>query len=142
MAAAGPSLLMRRAAGGAQHRQRPRPMAPKVITRWATGHRPHSTKSNGLLRVLPEVSAAVAARRPVVALESTIVAHGMPHPQNLELSREVAAILREKVRYWRRKGAKYKDISLASVHYVRPRKSFWNFWRFGIFGISRHGILI
>jgi len=49
--------------------------------------------------VLPEVSNAVASRRPVVALESTIVAHGMPYPQNLELSREVAAILREKVRY-------------------------------------------
>ena len=52
--------------------------------------------SHGLLRVLPEVSAALSANRPVVALESTILAHGMPYPQNLELSREVAAILRER----------------------------------------------
>ena len=53
-------------------------------------------KHGPLLRVLPEVSAALSANRPVVALESTIIAHGMPYPQNLELSREVAAILRER----------------------------------------------
>lgn len=34
----------------------------------------------------------------VVALESTIVAHGMPYPQNLELSKDVSQILRSKVR--------------------------------------------
>jgi len=34
--------------------------------------------------VSPEVQAALAARRPVVALETTIVSHGMPWPQNLE----------------------------------------------------------
>ena len=36
------------------------------------------------VRVLPEVRDALAAGRPVVALESTIVAHGMPYPSNLE----------------------------------------------------------
>ncbi|MBI3507858.1 MAG: pseudouridine-5'-phosphate glycosidase [Proteobacteria bacterium] len=36
------------------------------------------------LALSPEVAAALAGRRPVVALESTIVAHGMPWPRNLE----------------------------------------------------------
>ena len=54
------------------------------------------TSHGPLLRVLPEVSAALSANRPVVALESTILAHGMPYPQNLELSRDIAAILRER----------------------------------------------
>lgn len=46
--------------------------------------------------MLPEVSNALSSNRPVVALESTIIAHGMPYPQNLELSQELSAILREK----------------------------------------------
>jgi hypothetical protein len=50
------------------------------------------------LRVLPEVADALSSGRPVVALESTIVAHGMPYPQNLDLARDVSRILRERVR--------------------------------------------
>jgi pseudouridine-5'-phosphate glycosidase len=41
-----------------------------------------------------EVQAAVAERRPVVALESTIIAHGMPYPQNVETARMVEGIVR------------------------------------------------
>ena len=37
--------------------------------------------------VHPDVAAALAARRPVVALESTVIAHGLPRPQNLEAAR-------------------------------------------------------
>ena len=37
----------------------------------------------------PEVESALAAGRPVVALESTIIAHGFPYPANLEMAREV-----------------------------------------------------
>lgn len=37
-----------------------------------------------LLDMHPEVAAALAAGRPVVALESTLIAHGMPWPHNLE----------------------------------------------------------
>ena len=48
------------------------------------------------VKVLPEVAAALRAGRAVVALESTIVAHGMPYPQNFELAKEVSHILREK----------------------------------------------
>jgi pseudouridine-5'-phosphate glycosidase len=50
---------------------------------------------NSLLSITPEVSAALAAGRPVVALESTIISHGMPYPQNLEMARRVEAIIRE-----------------------------------------------
>ena len=37
-----------------------------------------------LLDINAEVTKAIAAGRPVVALESTIVCHGMPYPQNAE----------------------------------------------------------
>ena len=47
------------------------------------------------VRVLPEVRDALAAGRPVVALESTIVAHGMPYPSNLETALAVESIVRE-----------------------------------------------
>lgn len=42
----------------------------------------------------PEVRAALDAGAPVVALESTIITHGMPYPQNLETARRVEAELR------------------------------------------------
>lgn len=44
--------------------------------------------------VLPAVADALAARQPVVALESTIIAHGMPFPRNLETARAVEAAVR------------------------------------------------
>jgi len=43
----------------------------------------------------PEVAAALADRHPVVALESTIITHGMPWPQNVETARAVEAAVRE-----------------------------------------------
>ena len=42
-----------------------------------------------------EVSAAIAAGQPIVALESTIISHGLPRPRNLEVALEVEAIVRE-----------------------------------------------
>ena len=42
----------------------------------------------------PEVAVALAAGKPVVALESTIISHGLPRPSNLEVAREVEAIVR------------------------------------------------
>ena len=44
--------------------------------------------------VHPEVAAALAEGRPVVALESTIISHGMPYPQNVEMATEVEGIVR------------------------------------------------
>jgi pseudouridine-5'-phosphate glycosidase len=46
------------------------------------------------LSVLPEVAEALADGRPVVALESTIISHGMPFPQNVEMATEVEGIIR------------------------------------------------
>ena len=43
----------------------------------------------------PELESALAAERPVVALESTVIAHGLPRPQNLETAQRVEQIVRE-----------------------------------------------
>lgn len=48
-----------------------------------------------MLDVAPEVAAALAANRPVVALESTIISHGMPYPQNVRTATRVEAAVRE-----------------------------------------------
>jgi len=50
--------------------------------------------SSSLLDVRSEVAAALAAGRPVVALESTVIAHGMPWPVNLETARAAEAAIR------------------------------------------------
>ncbi|SNT09193.1 pseudouridine-5'-phosphate glycosidase [Tropicimonas sediminicola] len=47
------------------------------------------------LILAPEVQAAADAGRPIVALESTIITHGMPWPQNLETARKVEETVRE-----------------------------------------------
>ena len=46
------------------------------------------------LSVSGDVKAALAAGKPVVALESTIITHGMPYPQNLSMAQEVEALVR------------------------------------------------
>ncbi len=46
------------------------------------------------LRLAPEVEAALTAKQPVVALESTLIAHGLPWPLNLETAREAEAAIR------------------------------------------------
>ncbi len=46
------------------------------------------------LVILPEVREALATGRPAVALDSTIITHGMPAPRNLETARAVAAAVR------------------------------------------------
>ena len=50
---------------------------------------------NPYLEMSPEVAAALAAGKPVVALESTIISHGMPYPQNVETALNVERIVRE-----------------------------------------------
>ena len=50
---------------------------------------------NKYLEISPEVSAALAAGKPVVALESTIISHGMPWPQNAQTALNVERIVRE-----------------------------------------------
>ena len=46
------------------------------------------------LDVKPEVRSAVESGAPIVALESTIITHGMPYPQNVQTAREVEQIVR------------------------------------------------
>lgn len=48
-----------------------------------------------LLDVHPPVAEALAANRPVVALESTIITHGMPYPQNVEMAAAVEGVIAE-----------------------------------------------
>ena len=50
---------------------------------------------NSRLHVAPEVAEALANGRPVVALESTIVAHGMPYPENLETAHMLEQTIRD-----------------------------------------------
>ena len=50
---------------------------------------------NSYLDISPEVKEALAAGKPVVALESTIISHGMPYPQNVETALNVERIIRE-----------------------------------------------
>ena len=50
---------------------------------------------NKYLDINPEVAQAVAQGKPVVALESTIISHGMPYPQNVETALRVEQIIRD-----------------------------------------------
>lgn len=48
-----------------------------------------------LLSISREVAEALEQRKPVVALESTIISHGMPYPQNVEMAKKVEQIIRD-----------------------------------------------
>jgi pseudouridine-5'-phosphate glycosidase len=48
-----------------------------------------------VLAVASEVADALSAGRPVVALESTIISHGMPYPRNVEMAVEVEQVIRD-----------------------------------------------
>lgn len=50
---------------------------------------------NKYLDVAPEVAEALAAGKPVVALESTIISHGMPYPKNVETALNVEKVIRD-----------------------------------------------
>ena len=50
---------------------------------------------HSFLLLSPEVAAARTAGLPVVALESTIISHGMPYPQNVQTARKVEQIIRD-----------------------------------------------
>ena len=50
---------------------------------------------NKYLDLSPEVAQALKEHRPVVALESTIISHGMPYPQNVETALKVEQIVRD-----------------------------------------------
>ena len=47
-----------------------------------------------MIKYSKEVATAIAAKKPIVALESTIISHGLPRPRNLEVARDVEEIVR------------------------------------------------
>lgn len=57
----------------------------RLISRGSLGPGPAGLNSlqDRLIQVYPEVAEAIVSKRPVVALESTIITHGMPYPENL-----------------------------------------------------------
>lgn len=59
--------------------------------------RKFSFQFNSLIEIAPEVKSALKSKSPVVALESTIITHGMPYPQNVQTALEVENIVREEV---------------------------------------------
>jgi pseudouridine-5'-phosphate glycosidase len=69
----------------------PKPAAlPRVAKVIAAG-----MMDSKLLRYSSEVQSALAANKPLVALESTVIAHGLPRPQNLETAIRLEQIVRE-----------------------------------------------
>lgn len=54
-----------------------------------------ASPGNTYLDIAPEVAAALGEGRPVVALESTIISHGMPYPRNVATAEQVQAAVRE-----------------------------------------------
>ncbi len=54
-----------------------------------------NNKFSSYLDINPEVQNAIDNRKPIVALESTIICHGMPFPKNLETAIEVESVVRE-----------------------------------------------
>jgi len=68
-------------------------------SRWPTWSAARATSkettipTSSPVEISPQVSAALAAGQPVVALESTIISHGLPRPANLAAAREFEAIL-------------------------------------------------
>jgi len=51
--------------------------------------------TNKFIHINPEIESALAARKPIVALESTVIAHGLPQPQNLETAQRLEQIIRD-----------------------------------------------
>jgi pseudouridylate synthase len=57
--------------------------------------RPGPAPTDGTVEVTDEVRQALADGAPVVALESTIISHGMPYPQNLKTAHDVESVVRD-----------------------------------------------
>ena len=96
------------------------------------------------LEIDPEVKTALAEGKPVVALESTIISHGMPYPQNINTALEVEEIVRdngavpatiailngkcfaglakEQLEYFAKKAKDVWKVSLRDIPYVISRK--------------------
>lgn len=56
--------------------------------------------SKKIFEISEEVTDALKCNRPIVALESTIITHGMPFPDNIRCAKEVEAIIRKQVYFY------------------------------------------
>ena len=54
------------------------------------------TELSKYLQIHPEVREAIESGKPLVALESTIIAHGMPYPENVETAKKLCSIIRKR----------------------------------------------
>jgi pseudouridine-5'-phosphate glycosidase len=59
------------------------------------GERFCTMTTSTFLQLNPEIESALAAGKPVVALESTVIAHGLPQPQNLDTAQRLEQIIRD-----------------------------------------------
>lgn len=69
------------------------------VSRLAAFHNRGYSLGTSPLIFSEEVRRAKAENQPIVALESTIITHGMPYPQNLDTALQVESIIRERVRF-------------------------------------------
>lgn len=65
-----------------------------ILKREASSYQNSVCSKDIHFKVHPSVSQALVQNKPVVALESTIITHGMPYPHNLSTAKEVEAIVR------------------------------------------------
>lgn len=68
-----------------------------IMKRSITSSRKYSSYLRSLIDIKPDIEKQIKLNGPVVALESTIITHGMPYPQNLETALEVENIVRREV---------------------------------------------
>lgn len=84
---------------------------------------------NSYLKIEPEVQAALEQNRPVVALESTIISHGMPYPQNRDTALAVEAAVREEgavpATIAIRNGQCLVGLSASDLEFFAQEKSIW-----------------
>ncbi|KAG4078415.1 hypothetical protein HA402_013126 [Bradysia odoriphaga] len=67
----------------------------RLFNRFHTSNRRYLSSYSSLIDIKPNILTALRSHRPVVALESTIITHGMPYPHNLETAVEVEEIIRQ-----------------------------------------------
>lgn len=74
----------------------PRKLAflPTLARRFLQAAKTSAVLSNKPVVVSPEIQQALHENKPVVSLESTIITHGLPYPQNLSMAQEVEAVIR------------------------------------------------
>ncbi|MEP7165407.1 MAG: pseudouridine-5'-phosphate glycosidase [Ferruginibacter sp.] len=85
--------------------------------------------SHELILIKPEVAAALSGNKPVVALESTIIAHGMPWPKNVETALSVEAAVRKEgaipATIAIKDGKCFVGLSEDEVEYFGKEKNVW-----------------